>query len=94
MTVWCSRPHSDSGEPESDDGFLVILKAHSEVVPYLLPYTSPPGRWVRLVDTVSESGLGDGASFDAGSLCSVEPRSCLLFCCHLGRRLLASSLDP
>jgi hypothetical protein len=29
-------PYTDSGEPEPNDSFLVILNAHSEVVPYLL----------------------------------------------------------
>jgi hypothetical protein len=94
MTVWRSRPYTDFGVPEPNDSFLVILNANSEVAHYSLPDTSLPGRWVRLVDTVSESGLGDGASFDTGSLYSVEQQSSLLFCRHLGRRLLPSSLDP
>jgi hypothetical protein len=94
MTVWRSRPYSDSGGQELDESFPVILNAYSEVVPYLLPNTSPPEPWLGLVDTASESGLGDGASFDVGSLSSVEPRSFLLFCHHLGRRPLPSSLDP
>jgi hypothetical protein len=94
MTGWRSRPYSDSSEPESDDSFLVILNAYSELVDYLLPETSPPRPWVRLADTASERGPGDGACFDAGSVHSVEPRSFLLFCRHLGRRPLPSSLYP
>ncbi len=86
--------HSTSGELESDDSFLVILNARDEAVQYLLPNISPPGFWVRLVDTASESGLGDGASFGAASLYSVEPRSCLLFCCLRGGSPLPSSLEP
>jgi hypothetical protein len=93
MTVWCSRPHLDSGEPEPNDSFLVILNARSEVIPYSLPDTPLPERRVRLVDTVSEFGLGDGASFDVDSLYAVDPRSFLLFCRHFGRSPLPSSLD-
>jgi hypothetical protein len=41
MTGWRSRPYSDSGEPESDVSFLVILNAYSEADVYLPPETSP-----------------------------------------------------
>ena len=68
MTVWRSRPYTDSGERETDDSFHGIVNAPSEVVPYSLPDSSRPGRWGRLVDAVSESRLGDEASFDADSL--------------------------
>jgi isoamylase len=71
--------HSMSGEPESDDSFLVILNADSEAVSYLLPETSPPGPWIKLVDTAKESGVGDEAPFAAGSRYTVEPQSFLLF---------------
>lgn len=86
--------HSTSGEPESDDSFLVILNAHEEAVHYLLPNISPPGPWVRLVDTASASGLGGGASFEPGSLYPVEPRSFLLFSCRSNGSPAPSSLDP
>jgi isoamylase len=74
--------HSTRGELEADDTFLVILNARDEAVQYPLPGASAPGSWVRLVDTASESGLGDGAAFAAASLYAVEPRSFLLFCCR------------
>jgi len=86
--------YSTSGEPESDDSFLVILNAHNEAIQYLLPNTSPPGPWVRLVDTASESGIGDGTCFDAGSVYSIEPRSFVLFGCRLGGSPIPSSPDP
>ena len=86
--------YSTSGELESDDSFLVILNADSDVARYLLPSTSPSTPWVRLVDTASESGLGDGASFEAGSVYTVEPRSFLLFCSRLGGSPVPSGLDP
>jgi glycogen operon protein len=72
--------HSMSGEPQSDDSFLVILNADSEAVSCLLPETSPPGPWIKLVDTAKESGSGDEASFAAGARYTVEPQSFLLFC--------------
>ncbi len=86
--------HSTSGELESDDSFLVILNAHTEPVHYLLPETSPSGPWVRLVDTASESGLGDGAAFAAGARYSVEPRSFVLFCCRCSSSPVSSGLEP
>ncbi len=86
--------YSTSGEPESDDSFLVILNAHNEEVQYLLPTTSPPGPWVRLVDTTRESGLGGGTCFEAGSLYPVEPRSFVLFGCGPGGSPIPSSRDP
>jgi glycogen debranching enzyme GlgX len=72
--------HSMSGEPESDDSFLVVLNADISPVDYPLPDTSPPGPWTRLLDTATESGLGDQASFAAGFVYSVAPQSFLLFC--------------
>lgn len=86
--------HSISGEPEADDCFLLILNAAKEAVRYLLPSSSPPKSWVRLVDTASASGLGDGAPFDAGTRYRVEPQSFLLFSCRNGVRSAASSAAP
>jgi isoamylase len=72
--------HSMSGEPQSDDSFLVILNADTAPVSYVLPDTAPAGPWIRLIDTAEESGLGEEASFAAGTRYVVEPQSFLLFC--------------
>jgi len=72
---------SPTGKPEPDDDFLVILNAHDDPIPFPLPAPSPSATWTRLVDTASETGLGDGAGFASGALYSVPPRSFLLFRC-------------
>jgi isoamylase len=67
--------HTIAGEPEPDDSFLVILNAHDEAIDYPLPEVSPPRPWMRIVDTTTESGFGDGASLPAAAVCPIAPRS-------------------
>jgi len=74
--------HSTSGEPKPDDSFLVVLNADDAPIDYVLPTRARSAPWERLIDTASETGLGDGASFSPGALYPVAPRSFVLLCCR------------
>jgi glycogen operon protein len=42
------------GEPVTDDTMLILLNAHDDVVPFVLPEKPGEGHWEVLVDTYAE----------------------------------------
>ena len=62
----------------SDSTLLIILNAHTEVVPFTLPAALGGSRWVRLIDTSDPDGEAL-ALRDFGHAYGVVGRSLLLF---------------
>jgi len=61
-----------------DSTLLIVLNAHSEVVPFKLPPAMGGNRWIRLIDTSEPEGE-PLALRDFGQACEVSGRSLLLF---------------
>ncbi len=57
----------ERGEPIIGDTLLLLLNAHHEPLPFILPSTNPDHRWERLLDTGVENAdalsLGGGESY-------------------------------
>lgn len=62
----------------SDSTLLMIMNAHHDVVPFVLPEASGGSRWVRLVDTNADED-GTLHEFPFGRTYDVAGRSFLLF---------------
>ncbi|WP_422003158.1 glycogen debranching protein GlgX [Reyranella sp.] len=61
-----------------DSTLLLIVNAHTEVVPFTLPSAASGSRWIRLVDTSDPEGDGL-ARHEFGQRCDVPGRALLLF---------------
>ncbi len=69
---------TETGEPQPDDSFLVILNAAEKPVPWHLPPLSVGSGWQRLMDTDTDDGLGSGETYDDGDVYDVQPQSFVL----------------
>ena len=68
----------DRGVPLKDDSFILLLNAHHEVVPFMLPGFKPDTGWLREFDTSRGAGLErDGISMP-GQEYPLAGRSCVL----------------
>jgi len=63
------------GYPERDDSFLLLLNAHDEVVPYILPKADHRIHWERLIETTWPQPALPARLFRAGEPFDVQPRS-------------------
>jgi isoamylase len=68
----------ERGQPLTDENFLVLMNAHYEEVPFLLPTLASGLRWVALIDTSCQTSRSPGLQYDAGTTYSVQPRSLAL----------------
>ncbi|MFN3687279.1 glycogen debranching protein GlgX [Salinarimonas sp.] len=69
----------------SDSTLLMIMNAHDDVVPFVLPEASGGSRWVRLIDTNADED-GEMHEFPFGRTYEVAGRSFLLFILRPARR--------
>lgn len=69
--------YSERGEPISDDNFLLLINAHHEEIPFVLPELRSGKSWRALVDT-SWHDHGQRSMHDAGGSYGVKPRSLVL----------------
>jgi isoamylase len=67
--------YSTGGRQELDDGFIVLMNAFHEPVPFTLPPDEMGRRWTVVLDTAREDGAAAGERFDAGSAYPLEARS-------------------
>jgi len=65
----------DMGEPLVDDTFLVLLNAHHERIPFVLPAHEARVRWELLLDTRAWEVPDRGRAFRAGDHYDLEGRS-------------------
>jgi isoamylase len=80
--------YSTGGRQELDDGFIVLMNAFHEPVPFSLPPDEMGRRWEVVFDTAREQDEVAGQRYDAGSDYPLEPRSLVV----LTRRALVERL--
>ncbi|HZN24167.1 MAG TPA: glycogen debranching protein GlgX, partial [Burkholderiales bacterium] len=68
----------EKGRPVSDATFLVLFNSHEEQVVFRLPDFEPGSRWLMIMDTAYEHGLGRGGVTPAGGTYTAEARSLVL----------------
>jgi isoamylase len=66
------------GEPQSDDDFLLLLNAHHEPLPFLMPPRDGCA-WTRLIDTAHDDG---GMTQAPGETYDLQGRTLALFRCE------------
>ena len=65
----------ERAQPVKDESFLVLMNAHHETIPFVLPTLSQGEVWLALVDTSCEPTGSPGCRHDAESTYSIEARS-------------------
>ncbi|MBS3803205.1 MAG: glycogen debranching protein GlgX [Oleiphilaceae bacterium] len=68
----------NQGRPIKDDDFLILLNAHHETVPFVIPDIAGIGFWNLLVDTYTPEIPPSLHRFDPGSECQLEAYSLML----------------
>lgn len=63
------------GRPEYDDDFLLLLNAHHEEVPFILPAVPDDARWEAVIDTAYSSGLRSAGFHKPGDEYPLKARS-------------------
>ena len=67
------------GRVEVDDDFLMLINAHHEVIPFLLPPCGREEAWSCILDTAYEQGLGTDGRYAVGHEYPLQGRSLALF---------------
>jgi glycogen operon protein len=70
--------YSPQGQPELDDGFLVLLNAHHEAVPFTLPPATFGREWEVVLDTARTRDDTPAARYTHGQAYPLESRSLTL----------------
>ena len=83
--------YSTGGWQELDDGFVVLMNAFHETVPFAMPADGPRRRWELLFDTAREGAAGE--QYDADGKYQLEPRS-LVVLIRRGPLQSAGQTDP
>jgi glycogen operon protein len=65
----------ERAQPVKDESFLVLMNAHHETIPFVLPTLAQGEVWLALVDTSCEPTGSPGCRHDAESTYSIEARS-------------------
>ncbi len=68
----------DRGQAITDENFLLLMNAHHEEVPFLLPTAASEMRWVALIDTSCQTSRSPGVQYEAGTAYSLHARSLAL----------------
>jgi glycogen operon protein len=68
----------ERGRLVGDDDFLLLLNAHHEEIPFLLPAFQARVRWEVLLDTSHSSGLASDGRYPAGDVYPLQGRSLAL----------------
>ena len=80
---------SFEGEPIRDQTFLLLINAHHETIPFVLPGEEHL-EWRLVLDTVAEEGfVQDGARYASGDDFEVEGRATKLLCLTAGSQAKA-----
>jgi len=69
---------AERGEPVTDQDFLLLMNAHHEPIPFLLPAPPTGVGWVGLVDTSSPTSDSPGRLYEPGSSYQLQARSLAL----------------
>jgi glycogen operon protein len=65
----------ERAQPVKDETFLVLMNAHHEAIPFILPALAQDEVWLALVDTSCEPNGSPGCRHESGSTYSLEARS-------------------
>jgi glycogen operon protein len=68
----------ERGNPLRDDDFIVLINAHHEAIPFLLPDYGRQDNWFCLMDTAYENGLGTDGRFAVSTEYPLQGRSLVL----------------
>ncbi len=68
----------ERGRPVRDDDFLLLINAHHDPIPFLLPRYGRQDLWFALMDTAYERGLGTDGRHAGGSEYPLQGRSLVL----------------
>jgi isoamylase len=68
----------ERGQTVTDENFLLLMNAHHEEMPFLLPTVASDMRWVALIDTSCQTSRSPGLQYDAGTTYSLQARSLAL----------------
>jgi isoamylase len=68
----------ERGQSVTDENFLLLMNAHHEEIPFLLPTVSSEMRWIALIDTSCQTSRSPGLQYDAGTTYSLQARSLAL----------------
>ncbi|MBZ0091995.1 MAG: glycogen debranching enzyme GlgX, partial [Sulfuricellaceae bacterium] len=72
------KERDDHGNPIKDQDFLLLLNAHHEEIPFIIPAFSDTVAWQVLLDTSFASGLESDGSFAPGKRYPLHGRSLAL----------------
>jgi glycogen operon protein len=83
----------ERGRLVSGDTLLILLNAHFECVPFVLPAVERGHEWVRIVDTIEARSME--ARFAGGSKYAIQGRTLVLFTLdkHRGHRRASDADD-
>jgi glycogen operon protein len=70
------------GEAADDDVLLIVMNAHHDPVPFILPPIVGSAGWRRLLDTTDPHLSEDAATYEIGKPFPVSGRSLILFICQ------------
>jgi isoamylase len=68
----------EKGRPVTDENFVLLMNAHHEPVPFLLPTVSSGMLWVVLIDTACQMESGSSLQYEAGTSYPLQARSLTL----------------
>src|SRR5688572_10143523 len=66
------------GRPVKDDNFLVLLHAHHETIPFVLPHSRPGTGWRTVLDTAVDGKTFELLRHEAGAEYPLQGRSLAL----------------
>ncbi|MGI9046497.1 MAG: glycogen debranching protein GlgX [Burkholderiales bacterium] len=70
---------NERGRHEYDDHFLILLNAHHEEIPFVIPAYGETAHWDLVMDTTFEGGLKRGPRVDPGTPYALKGRSVAMF---------------
>jgi isoamylase len=68
----------EKARPVKDENFLVMMNAHHEEIPFLLPTAASGMLWIVLLDTSCQIEGGGNVQYDAGTTYPLQARSLAL----------------
>ena len=78
----------ERGQSITDEDFVLLMNAHHEEVPFMLPSVASGMSWISLIDTAQDGGISPPTSYDALTQYRLQPRSLALL------QSLASLVEP
>jgi len=69
---------AERGEPVTDQDFLLLMNAHHEAIPFLLPAPPTGVGWVALIDTSCPMSENPACLFEPGTSYPLQARSLVL----------------